>query len=254
MRSLHRLRRKRLIVWVNGQGYAKIAATMALVALMAYLLFSRLPSTETWSHWTLPLSGRIIAIDAGHGGPDGGAVSSGGLVEKQVTLAIAGYLRDYLQEAGASVVMTRESDKDLAQPGTQGLSKRKTEDLHARAELIARSGADMLVSIHLNSIASSKWRGAQTFYYAEREEGRRLAELIQDEFRTALGNTDRLTQPHDTYFLLKTLNIPGALVEAGFLSNAEEARNLGDSAYQKKVAATIYRGILRYAAGEKIGS
>lgn len=254
MQVIRRLRRKRLIVWMNRRGIVKLGAVLTLVMLMAFLLFDRLPSTETWTHWTLPLSGRVIAIDAGHGGPDGGAVSASGLVEKEVTLSIANYLRDYLQEAGATVVLTRETDKDLAQAGTHGLSKRKTEDLHARADLVSRSRADMLISIHLNSIPSAKWRGAQTFYYEERPEGRRLAELIQDELRSVLGNTDRVTQPHDTYFLLKTLDIPGALVEAGFLSNPEEARNLGDSRYQKQVAATIYRGVLRYSAGERIGS
>lgn len=252
MRRSSRPWRKRMVVWVNGRGWARMAAVAAILMLMGYLLLAKLPSTETWSHWTLPLSGRVIGIDAGHGGPDGGAVSAAGLVEKNVNLAIAGYLRDYLQEAGAVIVMTREKDQDLAQPGTHGLSKRKTEDLHARVDLLSRKGANMLISIHLNSIPSPKWRGAQTFYDKDNVEGRRLASLIQDELRVALGNTDRVMQPHDTHYLLKALNIPGALVEAGFLSNPDEAAKLGDKSYQQKIAATIYQGILRYTSGEQV--
>ncbi|MGZ4162525.1 MAG: N-acetylmuramoyl-L-alanine amidase, partial [Tumebacillaceae bacterium] len=64
--------------------------------------------------WTLPLQGQVIAIDAGHGGVDPGAVSSDGILEKDVTLQVAMQLRDLLQQAGAHVLMIREDDRDLA--------------------------------------------------------------------------------------------------------------------------------------------
>lgn len=242
-----RKRRARVVVWLNTNGMLKLLLSTAMVLLMIFLFTYELPTTRTWTYWTMPLSGKVIAIDAGHGGPDGGAVSSGGLVEKEVNLAISLYLRDYLQQSGAVVVMTREEDTDLAAEGTKGYSKRKTEDLLKRVDLIRSKKADMLVSIHLNSIPSPKWSGAQTFYFPTNAEGKKLAESIQGEIRANLNNTDRVPKTEDTFYLLKALDIPATLVEVGFLSNPQEARLMADAGYQKKVAESIYRGILRYA-------
>lgn len=222
----------------------------AMLALLFTLFTYDYSSTGTWSHWTTPLTGRTIVIDAGHGGVDGGARSDSGLVEKDVTLHISLLVRDYLQQAGAVVVMTREDDRDLASPSTKGLSRRKTEDLKNREKLIKEAKPDLFVSIHLNSVPSPRWRGAQTFYYPGREEDRRLAVFIQEELRRNLENTDRLANTVSTMYLLKTANIPAVLVEVGFLSNPEEAKLLADSRYQSKLAASIYRGILRYSSGE----
>jgi len=227
-----------------------------LVLLMLFMFTYELPATKTWTYWTMPLSGKIIALDAGHGGPDGGAKSKDGISEKDINLAITKYLRDYLQQSGALVVMTREDDRDLADPSTKGYSRRKTEDLHKRAEFISQQKSDLFVSIHLNSIPSAKWSGAQTFFYpANHKDNQTLATLIQEEIKKNLKNTDRIAKQADKeIFVLKTLNIPSALVEVGFLSNPSEAKMLNDPAYQKKLAASIYQGILRYYSGEKVGS
>lgn len=243
-----RKRRARVVFWVNGHGLLKLVMTSLLVMLMVFLFTYELPTTRTWTYWTMPLSGKVIALDAGHGGPDGGAVSKEGVIEKEVTLAISLYLRDLLQEAGAVVVMTREDDKDLAEADTKGYSKRKTEDLLKRVDLIQKKKADMLVSIHLNSIPSPKWSGAQTFFNGSNEQSKKLAGYIQEEIKRNLANTERLAKTEDTVYLLKALKIPSALVEVGFLSNPEEARLLADDLYQRKVAESIYRGILRYSS------
>lgn len=245
--------RKRFVVWLNVGGMIKLAMTAGMVVVIFYMLSYELPATRTWTYWTLPLSGKVIALDAGHGGPDGGAVSKdGGIIEKDITLAITLFLRDYLQQAGAVVVMTREEDTDLASPGTTSMSRRKTEDLLKRADFIQRHNADLLVTVHLNSIASSKWSGAQTFFYPKGEEGKRLAALIQTELRSTLGNTEREALSKQEVYLLKALSIPSALVEVGFLSNPRESRLLADENYQKKLAEAIYRGVLRYSSGEKL--
>jgi N-acetylmuramoyl-L-alanine amidase len=245
--------RGRIVIWLNFHGALKLIMSALLFGLGLFIFTYELPASQTWTYWTMPLSGKTIAIDAGHGGPDGGAESRDGVAEKNLNLAIAKYLRDYLQQAGALVVMTREEDKDLARPETKGLSNRKTEDLHARAELITKHNAQLYVSIHMNSIPSSRWRGAQTFYSTLHPDSKVFALLIQDELRKNLGNTDRVAKTIETEpYLLKTLQIPGALVEAGFLSNPEEAALLNDPNYQKKVAASIYQAILRYYSGDKV--
>jgi N-acetylmuramoyl-L-alanine amidase len=218
--------------------------------LTAVVFLSEIPSSRTWSHWSLPLSGKVIVLDAGHGGADGGAVSREGVIEKDLNLAIVLYLRDYLQQAGALVHLTREGDYDLALPETKGYSRRKTEDLLQRADRARKQQADLAISIHMNSIPSPRWSGAQTFYSTKNEEGKRLASVIQAELRDMLGNTQRIAKKADTIYLLKTLDMPTALVEVGFLSHPEEASLLADEEYQRKVAASIYRGVLRYTSGE----
>lgn len=241
--------RKRVVIWLNVPRCWRWLLLAAAVLVLAFNLMQEYPEEPSWT--ALPLSGQIVAVDAGHGGRDGGAVSADGLVEKDITLKIALLLRDYLQEAGAVVVMTREDDRELTNPGVKG---RKRQDLTKRAEMINDSGADLMVSIHLNSIHSSRWRGAQTFYQPNRgKEHETLAKLIQDELIRNLENTDRQAKPLDRNILLmRSVEMPAALVEAGFLSNPDEARLLNSPDYQKKVAAAIYRGILRFASGEQL--
>ncbi|SEU31009.1 N-acetylmuramoyl-L-alanine amidase CwlD [Paenibacillus sp. NFR01] len=235
-------------VWISWSTIKKSVVGLILLAVMIGIVAYDMPTAKTVDYWSLPLSGKVIAIDAGHGGPDGGAVSREGLIEKDINLSVSLYLRDYLQQAGAIVVLTREGDYDLAQEGTKGYSKRKTEDLKQRVRTIEEENADMFISIHMNSVPSSRWSGAQTFFYPNHEGNKVLADLIQEELRKTLENTDRVAKTANTIFLLKALKMPAALVEVGFLSNPQESALLGDDVYQRKVATSIYRGVLSYMA------
>lgn len=242
--------KRRLVIWLTGRGAVRLAIAAALVAFTVTVFLSRMPSSSTWSYWSHPLAGKAIVLDAGHGGVDGGAVSREGIIEKDLNLSIVLYLRDYLQQAGAVVSLTREGDYDLAEPETKGYSRRKTEDLLERAGKVQASNPQLTVSVHMNSIPSPRWSGAQTFYHSRNAEGKRLAADIQEEIRVSLENTNRVPKTRDEVYLLKSLESPVVLVEVGFLSHPEEARLLADDAYQKKVAAAIYRGILRYVSGQ----
>nr|WP_130616718.1 N-acetylmuramoyl-L-alanine amidase CwlD [Cohnella abietis] len=244
-------KRRRLIIWMTRRGMVRMGVIASLVLLTGTVFLNEIPSSNTWTHWTLPLTGKVIALDAGHGGADGGAASKDGTIEKDLNLAIVLYLRDYLQQAGAVVLLTREGDYDLAAPETKSYSKRKREDLLQRAELVSKEKASLAISVHMNSIPSPKWSGAQTFYTTKNEDSKRLATVVQSELRDVLGNTQRIAKQADkVIYLLKTLEMPAALVEVGFLSHPEEASLLADEGYQRKVAAAIYRGILRYTSGE----
>lgn len=246
--------RKRTVIWISVRDMRKWMIALCLLAMVIVVFTYEIPSSKTWTYWTLPLSGKVIALDAGHGGPDGGAVSKQGVIEKDLNLAIALYLRDFLQQAGAVVIMTREGDYDLAEKDTAKLKKRKTEDLHNRVKLIQDQKADLLISIHMNSFPSNRWSGAQTFYTLNHEDNPKLGAFIQNEIKRNLENTERVAKVVTTdVFLLKALNIPTALVEVGFLSHPQESKLLADEQYQRKVAASIYTGILRYSSGEKIG-
>lgn len=231
---------------MKGIRFGIVIAIFFSVSLISFTLFA---TKQTGGSWNLPLAGKVIVVDPGHGGADGGAVSKSGLVEKDINLKIALYLRDYLQESGAYVLMTRETDKDLADANSK---RRKTQDLHRRSHFVNEQQAQLLVSIHLNAIPSARWSGAQTFYdRRSHEDSPILAKLIQDELIYNLENTTREAKSISTVYLLKTVRIPSALVEAGFLSNHVEAGLLATDSYQKKVAASIYRGILRYSSGEQ---
>ncbi len=222
------------------------------VAIIGLLLIIRyqFPVSFSFSTWHLPLSGKVIIIDPGHGGVDGGAISKSGVVEKEITLAISMQLRDYLQEAGALVIMTREEDKDLAGDDRSKNSRRKARDLMERVNIVNNSDADLFVSIHLNAIAEPRWSGAQTFYHRSFPENETLAKFVQDQVRKNLGNTTRVAKPIHNIFLLKHAQIPGILFEAGFLSNEEEAALLATKEYQDKIAVSIYEGILRFYTNE----
>jgi N-acetylmuramoyl-L-alanine amidase len=223
----------------------KYSSLLLAAILLFFLVKYTFPFSDSWKQWNLPLSGKIIVLDPGHGGPDGGAVKAG-VKEEDITLSIAKKTRDYLQEQGALVLLTREGDYDLADKGTKRLGKRKAEDLKRRVELINTSNADFFVSIHLNSFPSSTSQGAQTFYYNALEENERAAKFVQDEFRQSLENTDRIAKSINRVYLLKYAKVPGVLIEAGFLSHEEERSWLKTKVYQDKVAEALYRGIMRY--------
>lgn len=225
-----------------------ILAFFLLVVIFTY----KSPDYTSWSTWSLPLAGTVIAIDPGHGGKDGGAISQDGkLIEKDVALAISLYLRDFLQQSGAFVVMTREEDKDLASPEAERRKRRKSEDIRNRVKLVNENAPDFLVSIHLNAVGSAKWSGAQTFYYPAYKESADMSYLIQDEIKRVLGNTERQPKKSDDIFLIREVECPAVLVEVGFLSNYEEKKLLQSTEYQKSMANAIYQGILRHYSGEK---
>lgn len=225
------------------------AFAIGLIVLFLILQYD-FTDDDSWESWNLPLTGKIIIVDPGHGGPDGGAGDKDAL-EKELALNVSLKLRDYLQQQGALVLMTREDDRDLAPDGTRGYSRRKSEDLKKRLEMINTSGAEYFLSIHLNAIPSSRWSGAQTFYSTRLEENGRSAKFIQDELRRNLENTNRKAKILNDVYILKNANIPGSLVEIGFLSNPAERSSLKKDEYQEKVAASIYNGVLRYFSKEK---
>lgn len=230
--------------------YWKKGSFILGLIVLFFILQYDFSEDDTWKSWNLPLSGKIILLDPGHGGPDGGAGDKNAL-EKDIALDVTLKLREYLQEQGALVIMTREEDKDLADADTRGYSRRKVEDLKKRLEMINKSDIDFFVSIHLNSIPSSRWSGAQTFYAPQFEENERAAKFIQDELKRNLENTKREAKPINHVYILKNADKPGALVEIGFLSNPTERENLKKDRYQEKVAASIYNGIMRYFTNEK---
>jgi N-acetylmuramoyl-L-alanine amidase len=187
--------------------------------------------------------GKAIVIDPGHGGIDSGAVSALGDFEKEITLQISQKLVAKLRNAGANVILTRETDVDYYTRGKGG----KRNDLEKRIELTEDHQSELFVSIHCNAIRGKRWSGAQAFYHLHSEEGKLLAEIVQSYLKDFPPGNRRHAKAEDYYLLRK--NIPAALiVEVGFLSNAEEAERLKDESYQERLADALFQGLVHYVA------
>ena len=185
-----------------------------------------------------------VVIDAGHGGEDPGKVGVHQEKEKEINLQIAKFVQMELENAGIRVVMTRETDEDLAD---ENASNKKRQSLQRRCELATRENADCVVSIHQNSYTDASAKGAQVFYYTTSEEGKHLAELLQKFLVEGVDpENHRLAKGNDSYYLLKKMKSPTVIVECGFLSNPEESILLSSEEYQRKIASAISKGIINY--------
>ncbi|HWR44427.1 N-acetylmuramoyl-L-alanine amidase family protein [Sporomusa sp.] len=193
------------------------------------------------------LAGKTVAIDAGHGGIDDGAKWNG-VDEKDINLAIAGKLAGILAANGATTVLTREGDIDYYTKGKGG----KRNDLLKRAEIIESSGANVFVSIHCNAIKGGNWSGAQVFYHPKLQENRQLAESMQHALKNFPPGNKRQVKQDSELIILKSVSVPGVLVEAGFISNPEEAARLNSDAYQQKLAEYIAKA-LAYHFSQNVG-
>ena len=188
----------------------------------------------------LSLLGKIIYLDAGHGGVDAGAECNN-IKEKEINLVLVKKLEKVLSGMGAIVYLTRNDDYDLSKSNVN----RKRSDLANRAKIINESDADIYISIHLNSTTDSRWRGLQIFYNNVNSENKILAETMDSVIRSNLSNV-RDVKLENNYYMYKRINIPGILIEAGFISNSSDNYILRDSKYQDKLVNNIALGIEKY--------
>lgn len=194
---------------------------------------------------------KIILIDPGHGGIDGGAVAKDGTLEKDINLKISLKLKADLEKLNYKVVMTREEDKGLySNSGT--IRNKKVEDLNNRLKMKQETGCDLFVSIHLNMFTQSQYYGAQV-WYSTVPESKTLGELIQEGLRRDLDpNNNRMAKnAGSSYKVLKNDGIPSVIVECGFISNPQEEAKLKEDSYQDKIAASITNSINMFYRGEK---
>lgn len=189
------------------------------------------------------MGSRIVVIDAGHGGVDPGAVSKNKVLEKDITLAVSKMLKNYVQQGGGKAIMVREDDRDLGT--SEGLLKRKREDLAQRLQLALDSQADLYLSIHVNSYPNEKLTGSQVFYYSDSQESKILAQSIQKSLNEMV-NGKRVAKGNKELFILKKARQASVTIELGFLSNQTEEKLLQDPQYQQKLAWAIYQGLCEY--------
>ncbi len=204
-----------------------------LVLTLFLVLVAVLSFPTVFAH--LPLSGKVIYIDPGHGGVDPGSVV-GSVLEKDINLNISKFLQEELTRYGATVFLTREGDYDLGHPNA---TYRKKSDFDGRIKKINESSVDFYLSIHLNILGDTKYSGPQVFYNHSSEWSKRAALFLQESLNKDL-NGDREVKliPSSTYMYSKVTK-PGILIECGFLSNSHERNLLVTEDYQRKIAQSI---------------
>lgn len=185
------------------------------------------------------LSGKRIVIDVGHGGLDVGTIYHE-IYEKDINLGISLKLKEELSKEGATVYLIRDGDYDLASPDAK---RRKKSDFDNRIKYINESNADFYLSIHINYLSNYKYSGGQVFYLDKSYD---LAASIQDSFNKNLKSNREVKKMSSTYYMYRQLDIPGVLIECGFLSNSEERKKLVTDSYQEEIAKTIVKGIINY--------
>ncbi len=205
---------------------------------------------------------KYVVIDAGHGGKDSGAVGSITEVtevdeaaseeataqqiientttyyEKTINLAVAKLVQKNLQDAGVKVIMTRTGDT--------------YPTLSERSVLANQNDAAMFVSIHVNSAANAPNANGIEVYYANKNNNdfygltsKKFASTVLDKM---LEETDARSRgvKSENYYVIRTSLMPAILIEVGFISNADEIKQLIDPAYQQKLADGISAGILAH--------
>ncbi len=191
------------------------------------------------------LADKLIVVDAGHGGVAGGAVGRGGgsgdILEKNVTLAIALKLRAALEQCGARVVMTRDTDVDVP--------------LYARPRLANTIGADLFISIHNDSSPrTNSASGTTTYYHSSDPSSRALAECVQTSVHSVSGLPGRGAQTDTSLYasglaVLRVSTMPAVLCEVAYINNSVDRRHLADPDFQKRVAQAMCEGLRQYVEG-----
>lgn len=183
------------------------------------------------------LRGKVIVVDPGHGGNNPGAVDNG-VREADINLGVGLKLRDKLRQAGATVIMTRDSDRNV-----DASASTLAQELQARVDMAEQNHADIFVSVHSNENPDPGIAGAMTFYPKGKSSA--LALEVQSALVRETSANDKGTQPA-TFYVLRNISMPGILVEMGFVSNADEAAKLNSDSYKSRVAQGIFSGIVKY--------
>jgi len=180
-----------------------------------------------------------IIIDPGHGGHDIGtqSISKPRYQEKSLNLVTAKFVRDFLQQLGYQVTMTREEDKFIS--------------LEKRAKIVNEQQPTIFVSIHYNSAPIAEAQGIEVFFYQFKDDkecvikSKRLAYAVLKNIVAETRANSRGVK-HGNFLVIRETTVPAILVEGGFVTNEEEMQKLKDPVYLKRLAWGIVCGIEEY--------
>lgn len=185
-----------------------------------------------------PLNGRIIVIDAGHGGKDPGT-SKSKLNEKDIVLKVTKLVESKLKNAGAKVLLTRSNDTYLS--------------LEQRTDYAKKHYAETFVSIHVNSASSTSAKGSEVYYDSSTNpnatESRLLANKIQANLIKQANMADRGVRDQ-RFYVIRNNNVAAVLIELGFITNADDFSKLSSDKYVELYAEAIYQGLVQYYSAQ----
>ncbi len=235
------------IIITKRRLYFLMIAIVALILIATYVA-SGLQRTIS-VYFFNALEGKTIAIDPGHGGIDGGTHFGDDILEKHINLEISLRLKKELENEGATVIMTRDSDVSLDDHINNG--SRHREDLNERVRIINSSEADIFISIHANCIKNTGRQGPIVFYHGNSEESKKIAELLQRNLNRLSAYEKQDIKPGHSatkgdYFILNNTSAPGVIVETGFISNELDRRLLLDGKHQREIVELIIQGVIEY--------
>lgn len=228
------------VVYVLLKNKNKIISFIMLEILLSMILFIVLNAKLAFAEENSDSYKKIILIDPGHGGSDGGAKSKSGTNEKEINLSISLKLKNKLQDEGYKVYMTREDDTEL--------KPNKKADLEARCNMKKETKCDAFISIHQNKFQNTKCFGAQA-WYSDYKDSERFALCIQNSLKDVIDNGNKRVPKaaKKQYKILRDgYEAPAIILECGFISNYNEEQKLKDDDYQDKIVQGIVNGINEY--------
>ncbi len=196
---------------------------------------------------------RIVILDAGHGGEDGGTSAPDGTPEKDINLLISNDIGAFFDFFGVDYIPVRTADVSVCDDGLDTVRKRKYSDIMNRYSLVNSISDSVLLSIHQNYFQQPEYSGTQVFYAEKTGDSKELAESIQNSVVTALQpeNARAVKAADENIYLLHKAKTTSVMVECGFLSNPGECEKLKTNSYQTQMAYFIFRGTLNYLSDEK---
>lgn len=239
--------KKGIFFTLNFKGLFSGVLVGLLVISFVFMLATEI-SDKTVSTYNKVVIMPTVIIDPGHGGEDGGTVSSKGVNEKDINLAISEKLQILMNLSGYGTVMTRDTDKLIYDGEPDTMREKKVSDIRNRLKIAENNPDAIFLSIHQNHFTESKYRGAQVFYAPESEDSKALAEKIQNSVigKIQPDNTRMIKESTDDVYILYNAKSTAVMVECGFMSNPSEALLLEDESYQMKMAVAIISGTTDY--------
>ncbi len=235
-------------------GEARFLSCMYVLSLTLLMAFAvnGLRAASTVS--TVEEISHLVILDAGHGGVDGGASGGDGTKESDLNLAITLKTDAVLGLLGENTLLIRDMDTDLSDATAQSISQKKVSDIRNRVSLVNSHPEALLLSIHCNTYSESKYHGAQVFYGTVGD-AKLLAQRIQENIQLNLDSTNgrACKQISPDVYLMGHIQVPGVLVECGFLTNPDELQNLKSEDYQKKIAVTIAVTVANHLSEDSSG-
>ena len=219
-----------------------IVCSIFYSGLLKNVLFLSEPVSST------PVANHVIILDAGHGLPDGGAVSNDGkIIESDIKLNIVLKLQNLLESSGCHVILTRSDENGIYEADEKTIKNKKISDMKNRVKIGNEANAELFLSIHINKLPQSQYYGWQTFYKSKDDISKKIAQSIQTNLNNFIRKeNNRQIKIIPPIYLSKHVKIPLVLVECGFISNQEESKLLQTDSYQNILAWGIYMGLLEY--------